>query len=94
MTLVDLSDSWAVFNIREDEMAAVKMGGVFKAEIPALNRKDVAFTVYYISPRADYATWRSTKQSTGYDMRTFEVRARPTEEIEGRRPGMSIIVRR
>ena len=94
VTLVDLSDSWAVFNIREDEMAAVKMGGVFKAEIPALNRKDVAFTVYYISPRADYATWRSTKQSTGYDMRTFEVRARPTEEIEGLRPGMSIIVRR
>lgn len=94
VTLVDLSDSWAVFNIREDEMAAVKMGAVFKAEIPALNRKDVAFTVYYISPRADYATWRSTKQSTGYDMRTFEVRARPTEEIEGLRPGMSIIVRR
>ncbi len=94
VTLVDLSDSWAVFNIREDEMAAVKMGGVFKAEIPALNRKDVAFTVYYISPRADYATWRSTKQSTGYDMRTFEVRARPTEEVEGLRPGMSIIVRR
>lgn len=94
VTLVDLSDSWAVFNIREDEMATVKMGSVFKAQIPALDRKDVPFKVYYISPRADYATWRSTKQSTGYDMRTFEVRARPTEAVEGLRPGMSIIVRR
>lgn len=93
-TLIDLKDQWAVFNIREDEMPAIKMGGKLVGTVPALSNAKVSFEIYYISPRADYATWRSTKQSTGYDMRTFEVRARPTEAIDGLRPGMSVIVNR
>lgn len=94
VTLVDLSDQWVVFNIREDEMPEIAMGKVLTAEIPALSASDVPFKIYYISPRADYATWRSTKQSSGYDMRTFEVRARAEQPVKGLRPGMSVIVRR
>ena len=94
VTLIDLTDQWAIFNIREDEMQQIKMGGKLNAIIPALSERIVEFQIYYISPRADYATWRSTKQSSGYDMRTFEVRARPVGVVEGLRPGMSVLVKR
>ena len=70
------------------------MGAELKAKVPALGVDNVAFTVYWINPRADYATWRSTRQSTGYDVRTFEVRARPVESMRDLRPGMSVIVDR
>lgn len=93
-TLVDLSDQWAVFNIREDDMPKITKGAVLSAEIPALNAKNVQFKVYFINPRGDYATWRATRQSSGYDLRTFEVRARPVQHVSDLRPGMSVIVNR
>ena len=94
VTLLDHSDKWVVFNIREDELAEIKVGTELKAKVPSLGVDNVAFTVYWINPRADYATWRSTRQSTGYDVRTFEVRARPVEPMRDLRPGMSVIVDR
>ena len=93
-TLVDLSDQWAVFNIREDDMPKITKGAVLSAEIPALNAKNLQFKVYFINPRGDYATWRATRQSSGYDLRTFEVRARPVQHVSDLRPGMSVIVNR
>ena len=93
-TLVDLSDQWAVFNIREDDMPKITKGAVLSAEIPALNAKNVQFKVYFINPRGDYATWRATRQSSGYDLRTFEVSARPVQPVSDLRPGMSVIVNR
>lgn len=93
-TLVDLSDQWAVFNIREDDMPKITKGAVLSAEIPALNAKNIQFKVYFINPRGDYATWRATRQSSGYDLRTFEVRARPVQPVSDLRPGMSVIVNR
>lgn len=93
-TLVDLSDQWAIFNIREDDMVTVTKDSILKAEIPALGLKDVQFKVYFINPRGDYATWRATRQSSGYDLRTFEVRARPVTTVPNLRPGMSVIVNR
>ena len=93
-TLVDLSDQWAVFNIREDDLPKITKGAVLSAEIPALNAKNVQFKVYFINPRGDYATWRATRQSSGYDLRTFEVRARPVQHVSDLRPGMSVIVNR
>ena len=93
-TLVDLSDQWAVFNIREDDMPKITKGAVLSAEIPALNAKNVQFKVYFINPRGDYATWRATRQSSGYDLRTFEVRARPVQPVSDLRPGMSVILNR
>ena len=69
-------------------------GLIYKADIPALGMKAVDLSVYWISPRADYATWRSTRQSSGYDVRTFEVRARPVKPLEDLRPGMTVLVPR
>jgi len=94
LTLVNLDDVWAVFNLRENELAGVRIGSVLKGRVPALGGRGVNFEVYYISPKGEYATWRATRQSSGYDIKTFEVRARPREHIEGLRPGMSVLVER
>ncbi len=92
LTLVDLTDIWVVFNLREDDFAGIKMGGSLDGIVPALGNKQVRFIIDSISPRGDYATWRATRQSSGYDVRTFEVRARPQSPVEGLRPGMSVLV--
>lgn len=92
MSLVVMSDAHVVLNIREDLMPQFKMGGTFKADVPALDRKDIEFSIYYISPLGSFATWKSTKQTGSYDMQTFEIHARPTGDVEGLRPGMSILL--
>jgi len=92
LTLVNLSDVWAVFNLREDELANIKVGGEITGTVPALGGRAVKLVVYYMSPKGEYATWRATRQSSGYDIKTFEVRARPREPVAGLRPGMSVLV--
>lgn len=92
MTLVVMSDAHVVLNIREDLMPTFRMGSMFIADVPALNARGVEFRIYYISPLGSFATWKSTKQTGSYDMQTFEIHARPTQAIEGLRPGMSVLI--
>ena len=92
MTLVVMSDSYVVFNVREDLMPHFRMGKRFVVSVPALGRDDVALTVYYISPLGSFATWKSTKEVGSYDMRTFEIRMRPDTPVEGLRPGMTVLM--
>ena len=92
LTIVDVNDLWAVAHVREDLLQYLKMGDRFPARVPALGGQEVTLAVSYIAPLGDFATWRATRQSSGFDLRTFEVRARPVEPVPGLRPGMSIIV--
>ena len=94
ISLVNLDDVWVVFNLREDELAPIKIDTRITGRVPALGDRVVTFSVYYISPKGEYATWRATRQSSGYDIKTFEVRARPVEKVVGLRPGMSVLVDR
>ena len=91
--VTNLADSWAVFNIREDELPGIRVGTELTANVPALG-KSMKFRVYWINPRGDYAVWRATRQSSGYDIRTFEVRARPAAADPDLRPGMTVVVDR
>jgi HlyD family secretion protein len=91
VTLVDLSDTWVVFNLREDRLAGLKVGDRLDARIPALGR-EVELRVTTLAPLADFATWRSTSASGGFDLKTFEVRAKPLAPVDGLRPGMSAVV--
>lgn len=90
-TLIDIDHMWVSLNLREDQFAGVRVGDTFKGAIPALGKKDVPFKVYYIAAAGDYATWRATRQSSGYDIKSFEVRARPVSPVPGFRPGMSVL---
>jgi HlyD family secretion protein len=92
LTIVDLSDQWITVNVREDRLAGLQTGDTLSAVIPALGSEDHQFTVYYISPLGSFATWRATRESGGFDVRTFEVRARPPRPLEGMRPGMSALI--
>jgi len=91
VTLVDLTDTWVVFNLREDRLAGLKIGDPLSGKVPAIERS-VDFSVSAISPLGDFATWRSTSSSGGFDLKTFEVRARTTRPVDGLRPGMSVLV--
>ncbi len=91
VTVIDTEDSWAVFNVREDLLRHFEKGTTFKAYLPALDQY-VEFTVAHIAVMGDFATWRSTDSSQGFDLRTFEVEARPTHPVEGLRMGMSVAI--
>jgi HlyD family secretion protein len=65
------------------------MGGTIMCYIPALSLKEVPFIINYISPLGSFATWNATKDTGGYDMRTFEIQAVPATKVEGLRAGMT-----
>ena len=92
MSLVVLDDAHVVLNVREDFLPYFKIGKTFKGNVPALNKKEIIFKTNYISRLGSYATWRSTKQTGSYDLRTFELHALPTSPVEDLRPGMSVLV--
>ena len=92
MNIVDLSDVWVVFNIREDLLSNIKVGKEFEAIVPALGNKSIMLKVNYIKAMASYATFKATKTNGGFDVKSFEVRAKPVATIEGLRPGMSLMV--
>lgn len=92
VTVVDLNDQWVVLNVREDFLQRFAVGNKFSGKLPALGGRSAEFSVYYVGVLPDFATWRTTRGSQGFDARTFEIRARPAQPIEGARPGMSVIV--
>lgn len=91
MNLVKISDKWVTFNVREELLNDLPMGKEIEVMIPALDKKKVKATVYYIRDMGSYAVWRSTKATGEWDSRTFQIKARPTEDLPDLRPGMSVI---
>ena len=92
MTIVDMNDIWFSFNVREDLLGSMKAGSTFKVKIPALNNQEVEVKISYVKALASYATWKATKTSGQFDVKTFEVRARPTQKVADLRPGMTALV--
>ncbi len=88
ITILDVSDQWITFNVREDKLTKIQKGKKITAKIPALN-KDYPFEVHYISSLGNFAKWKATNEQGSFDLKTFEVRARPIGKIENLRPGMS-----
>ena len=92
MNISILDDVWGTFNIREDQLNGLKIGDTFSATLPAFG-KDIELKITYIKDLGTYAAWKATKTNGQYDLKTFEVKARPTKPFEGLRPGMSLIVK-
>lgn len=91
VSILDMDDAWALFHVREDQLHLFQKGNEFTVKIPALDG-EFRFKVTYLSVLGDFATWRTTSSETGFDMRTFEIEARPIEKVEGLRAGMSVLV--
>ncbi len=92
MSISIMKDLWGTFNIREDQLNGMKVGDTFKAYAPAFN-KEINMKVFYIKDQGSYAVWKATKTNGQYDLKTFEVKARPTQKFEGLRPGMSLVIK-
>lgn len=92
VTILDLNNIWVTLYIREDLMSDFTMGSTFKAAIPGLEGKEFDFKVKYISPTGSFARWNATKTSGQFDLKSFEIEARPVKKIEGLRPGMTAVV--
>lgn len=90
LSLVDLSDVWLRFDLREDLVRGLKAGDRFDVRIPALGDRPVTVAVKTIATRGEYAGWRATRATGDFDLRTFEVRAYPVAPLSGLRPGMSV----
>jgi HlyD family secretion protein len=90
LTLVDLSDIWLRFDLREDLVKGLKIGDRFEVRVPALGDKPITVVVRKIATRGEYAGWRATRATGDFDLRTFEVRAYPVDPVPDLRPGMSV----
>lgn len=91
MSLLRKDKRWITFNVREELLTDLTMGKKINVKVPALGMKEIEVEIYYIRDMGTYATWHSTKTTGSWDSRTFEIKAKPTEEVEGLRPGMSVI---
>ena len=93
MSISEMNDMWGTFNIREDQLNGMKVGDTFKAYCPAVD-KEIEMKVYHIKDQGSFAVWKATKTNGQYDIKTFEVKARPSKPVEGLRPGMTLIIRK
>ena len=93
LTLLDMTDMWVTFHIREDLLPGIELGTLLSGYVPALDTT-LQFKVDFMAVEADFATWTSTGNRGGFDVRSFEVQARPANPVTGLRPGMSVVVSR
>ncbi|MBC9883170.1 HlyD family efflux transporter periplasmic adaptor subunit [Bradyrhizobium sp. INPA01-394B] len=89
VTLINLADVWVHFDLREDLIKGLKVGDKFDVRIPALNDRSVTVEVKLIAAKGEYASWRATRASGDFDLRTFSIRAYPVQPVPELRPGMS-----
>ena len=89
ITLIDLNDLWVHFDLREDLVKTLKVGDRFKVRVPALADREIIVEVRLIATKGEYASWRATRATGDFDLRTFSIRAYPIDKVAGLRPGMS-----
>jgi HlyD family secretion protein len=90
ISLIDPGDMWVQFDLREDLLRDLKQGSKFEVRVPALGDRLVELEARVIAAKGEYTGWRATRASGDFDLRTFEIRAYPTQPVPGLRPGMSV----
>ena len=93
MSIAVMGDLYGTFNVREDKLRGITVGSEITAFIPSFNT-EMKMRIYYLKDQGSYAVWKVTKANGGYDLKTFEVKARPIDRPGGLRPGMSLVLKR
>ena len=93
MSIAVMGDLYGTFNVREDKLRGITVGSEITAFIPSFNT-EMKMRIYYLKDQGSYAVWKVTKANGGYDLKTFEVKARPIDCPDGLRPGMSLVLKR
>lgn len=91
MFVTETQSPWVTLTLREDQLNGIARGREVTGTIPALKGASARFRVTFMAPAGDYATWRATRQSSGFDIKGFEVRLKPVKPVAGLRPGMSVL---
>ena len=92
MSISMVDDIWGTFNVREDQLKDMKIGTKLKVYVPALD-KQIEMRVTSLKDQGSYAVWKATKSNGQYDLKTFQVKARPVQKVDGLKPGMSLIIK-
>ena len=92
MNIADYTATRVLCAVREDKLAKIKHGSKLKATVPALGDKAIELSVVKMKDMGSYATWKATKPRDEHDLRTFELTLKPTTNIEGLLPGMTVVL--
>lgn len=90
ISLLQDDSLWVSLNIREDQYAQVYQAKTLSGFIPALNRH-VTFNIKNIDAEGEFATIKNTRQTGGYDIRSFKVHLTPAQTIPDLKVGMSVV---
>lgn len=85
---------YCLFNVREDKLPGMQVGQELEAYVPAFDQ-NIRVRISRIKNVGNFAVWKATKASDGYDLKMFEVKAVPVEgqEVSAARSGMSVVIR-
>ncbi len=61
LSLIDLSDVWLRFDLREDLAKRLKVGDQFRMRVPALGDRRITAVIKVIAAKGEYAGWRATR---------------------------------
>ncbi|MDR6628688.1 HlyD family secretion protein [Acinetobacter lwoffii] len=81
---------WVSLNIREDQYAPFQKMSSIEGYIPALD-KTATFKIKQISAEGEFATIKTTRQTGGYDVRSFKLHLVPAPAIPELKVGMSVL---
>lgn len=90
VSILEDHDLWVSLNIREDLYGSVYKTKTIQGFIPALNRQ-TTFKVKSIDAEGDFATIKTTRQTGGYDIRSFKFHLEPEQYLPDLKVGMSVL---
>ncbi|MCL6240502.1 HlyD family secretion protein [Acinetobacter amyesii] len=90
VSLIQDDSLWISLNVREDQYAQVYQLKTMQGFIPALN-KSADFKIDHIEAEGEFATIKTTRQTGGYDIRSFKIQLKPAQPIAGLKVGMSVL---
>lgn len=90
LSIIENQHAWVSLNVREDQYAQVYQAKNLEGFVPALNR-NINFTIDHIEAEGDFATIKTTRQTGGYDIRSFKLHLSPTQAVPELKSGMSVL---
>ena len=90
VSLIQDDELWVSLNVREDQYQSVYQTQTMEGYIPALG-KTIVFNIKNIDAEGDFATIKTTRQTGGYDIRSFKIHLTPAQPISDLKVGMSVL---
>ncbi|AOA59011.1 RND transporter [Acinetobacter larvae] len=90
VSVLEDEELWVSLNVREDQYVNIYQAQTLQGFIPALNRH-ANFKISNIDAEGEFATIKTTRQTGGYDIRSFKFHLIPKQPIPGLKAGMSVI---